>query len=75
MNNGRASDNFLIFIIHTAPLERKNEKPTMIRTVEAATDQLPESRIAQISRILRYSLSEIDLGSGQFSRELNISEK
>ena len=26
-----------------------------------------------LTRILRYSLPEIDLGSGQFSRELNVS--
>ena len=45
MDNGCASDNFLIFVGHIAPLERKDEKPTMIRIVEATADQLSESRI------------------------------
>ena len=33
------------------------------------------TRITQMTRILRYSLPEIDLGSRQFSRELNVSGK
>ena len=34
--------------------------------------KLSESRITRITRILRESLSQIDLGSGQFAGDLNL---